>query len=98
MRWLASQSSFLLTFLILECKVIIPLLSPVWGAGAGGAGAGAGTSSAGAGMSSVISSLLSENIESETEEVFCQVDKVALYFVDRTALYIVLSSLGMYVI
>ena len=30
MRWLASQSSFLLTFLILECKVVIPLLSPVW--------------------------------------------------------------------
>ena len=38
------------------------------GAGAG-ASAGAGTSSAGAGMSSVISSFLSENIESETEEV-----------------------------
>ena len=32
-------------------------------------GAGAGTSSAGAGMSSAISFLLSENIESETEEV-----------------------------
>ena len=32
-------------------------------------GAGAGISSAGAGTSSVISSLLSENIESETEEV-----------------------------
>ena len=32
-------------------------------------GAGAGTSSAGAGTSSAISSLLSENIESETEEV-----------------------------
>ena len=32
-------------------------------------GAGAGTSFAGAGMSSVISSLLSENIESDTEEV-----------------------------
>ena len=32
-------------------------------------GAGAGMSSAGAGMSSAISSLLSENIESETEEV-----------------------------
>ena len=30
MCWLASQSSFLLTFLILECKVVIPLLSPVW--------------------------------------------------------------------
>ena len=34
-----------------------------------GAGAGTGTSSAGAGMSSAISSLLSENIESEKEEV-----------------------------
>ena len=32
-------------------------------------GAGAGTSSAGAGMSSVISSLSSESIESETEEL-----------------------------
>ena len=32
-----------------------------------GAGVGAGTSSAGAGTSSVISSLSSENIESETE-------------------------------
>ena len=32
-------------------------------------GAGAGMSSAGAGMSSAISSLLPENIESETEEV-----------------------------
>ena len=76
MRWLASQSSFSLTFLILECKVVIPLLSPV------GVqvqvhllqvqeclGAGAGMSYAGAGMSSAISSLLSENIESETEEV-----------------------------
>ena len=30
MRWLASQSSFSLTFLILECKVVIPLLSAVW--------------------------------------------------------------------
>ena len=30
MRWLASQSSFSLTFLILECKVVIPLLYPVW--------------------------------------------------------------------
>ena len=30
MHWLASQSSFSLTFLILECKVIVPLLSPVW--------------------------------------------------------------------
>ena len=39
------------------------------GAGAGGAGAGAGTSSAGAGTSSAISSLLSENIESDAEEV-----------------------------
>ena len=40
------------------------------GAGAGAvAGTGAGTSSAGAGMSSAISSLSSENIESETEEV-----------------------------
>ena len=39
------------------------------GASAGGGGAGAGTSSAGAGTSSVISSLSSENIESETEEV-----------------------------
>ena len=34
-----------------------------------GAGAGAGTSFAGAGMSSAISSLLSENKESEKEEV-----------------------------
>ena len=34
-----------------------------------GAGAGADASSAGAGMSSAISSLLSENIESEKEEV-----------------------------
>ena len=39
------------------------------GAGISSAGAGAGMSSAGAGMSSVISSLPSENIESETEEV-----------------------------
>ena len=39
------------------------------GAGAGSSSAGAGTSSAGAGMSSVISSFLSENIESETERV-----------------------------
>ena len=39
-------------------------------AGAGtSSGAGAGTASAGTGTSSVISSLLSENIESETEEV-----------------------------
>ena len=39
-------------------------------AGAGtSSGAGVGTSSASAGMSSAISSLLSENIESETEEV-----------------------------
>ena len=35
----------------------------------GAGGAGAGMSSAGAGTSSAISSLLSENIESETEEV-----------------------------
>ena len=34
-----------------------------------GAGAGAGMSSAGVGTSSVISTLLSEDIESETEEV-----------------------------
>ena len=59
MHWLASQSSFSLTFLILECKVV-PQLSPVCLAGAG---AGTGTSSAGAGMSSVISSLSSENTE-----------------------------------
>ena len=39
------------------------------GAGAGVGGAGAGMSSAGAGTSSAISSLLSENIESEAEEV-----------------------------
>ena len=67
MHWLASQSSFLLTFLILECKVVIPLLSPVLVQVQ--VQVGAGTSSAGAGMSSVISSLSSENIESETEEV-----------------------------
>ena len=30
MHWLASQSSFSLTFLNLECKVVIPLLSIVW--------------------------------------------------------------------
>ena len=61
MHWLASQSSFSLTSLILECKVVVPLLSPVWV------------------QVQVhlqvqehflrISSLPSENIESETEEV-----------------------------
>ena len=30
MCWLASQSSFSLTFSILECKVVVPLLYPVW--------------------------------------------------------------------
>ena len=56
MHWLGSQSS-LLTFLILECVVVLLTVSSV---GAGAGGAGTGTSSAGAGMSSVISSLLSK--------------------------------------
>ena len=51
MHWLASQSSFSLTTLILECKVVIPLLSPVWVQVQVQVvqGAGASTSSAGAG-------------------------------------------------
>ena len=57
MRWLASQSSGVLTFLFLECVVVLPTVSSV---GAGAGGAGEGMSSAGAGTSSAISSLLSK--------------------------------------
>ena len=69
MHWLAFQSFSSLTFLILECKVVIPLLSPVWVQVQVQVGAGAGMSSAGAGTSSVISSLSPKSESIEAEEV-----------------------------
>ena len=90
MCWLVSQSFFLVDFLVPGVCGHSLTVSSV--------GAGAGASSAGAGTSSAISSLLSENTESETEAVidFVWVTRLLGILLTELCRTRFLSSLEMY--